>query len=99
MGKLQDMKQQMDEIKARLDTITVEGEAGNGAVKITVTGNRKIKGVKISDTLANADREELEDLLIIALNKAIENADKVNESEMQGAAMGVMPMMKGLFGK
>ena len=99
MGKLQEMKQQMDEIKTRLDTITVEGESGGGAVRVTVTGNRKIKNVEISDALRSADKEELEDMLIMALNDGLEKAEKVNEAEMQGAASGMMPGLGSMFGK
>ena len=97
MGKLQEMKQKMQESKKRLDLITVEGEAGNNAVKIRATGNRQIKSVEISAELFSADKEELEDLLVIALNRALEKAEKVNEAEMAGAAKGIMPNMPGLF--
>ena len=97
MGKLQDMKQKMEETKKRLDTITVEGEAGNNAVIVRANGNRQIKSVEISSELYRADKEELEDLLVIALNRALEKAEKVNEAEMAGAAKGIMPNLPGLF--
>lgn len=94
MGKLQEMKQKVEETKKRLDTITVEGEAGsdNKNIKVRVTGNRQIKSVVISDELLN-DKEELEDLLVIALNRALEKAEKVNEAELAGAAKGMLPGM------
>ena len=97
MGKLQEMKQKMEETKKRLDLKTIEGEAGNNAVKIIATGNRQIKSVEISAELFSADKEELEDLLVIAINRALEKAEKVNEAEMAGAAKGIMPNMPGLF--
>jgi DNA-binding YbaB/EbfC family protein len=97
MGKLQDMKQKMDEIKKRLDTITVEGEAGNNAVKVRATGNRQIKSIEVNESLFKGDKEELEDLLVIAVNRALEKAEKVNEAEMAGAAKGIMPNLPGLF--
>lgn len=97
MGKLQDMKQKMEETKKRLDTITLEGEAGNNAVKVRVNGNRQIKSVEISPELFSADKEEVEDLLVIAINRALEKAEKVNEAEMAGAAKGIMPNIPGLF--
>ena len=97
MDKLQAMKQQMEEVKKRLDTVSVFGEAANGAVKITLTGNRKVTAVYLSPELLQRDKEELEDLLIIAMNKAIENADSVNESEMQSSAAGMMPNLKDMF--
>jgi DNA-binding YbaB/EbfC family protein len=96
MGKLQEMQLKMEETKKRLDTITVTGEAGDGAVKIVVTGNRVINDVEISDELMNSDKEELQDLLIIAMNRAMEKAENINEAEMKGVAAGMMPGMPGM---
>lgn len=93
MKKLQEMQQKVEETKARLNTITVTGEAGNGKISVTASGNREIKSVTINEELSNMDKEELEDLLIIALNKALENAEQVNESEMRAASAGMIPGM------
>ena len=93
MGKLQEMKQKMDEIKSRLDSITVTGESGNGAVKVIVTGNKKVKEIQISDDLMQEDKELLEDYLILATNHALEQAEKVHDAEMKGAASGMLPGM------
>jgi len=92
MKKLQEMQQKVEETKARLDTILVDGEAA-GKVKVTVTGNRVVKSVSIAPELSELDKEELEDLLIIALNQALEKAEKVNESEMKAASAGLIPGM------
>ena len=96
MGKLQEMKQQVEETKKRLDSVYVSGEAQNGAVKVTATANRQIKSIEIADELMEEDKEQLEDLLIIALNKALENAENVNAAEMKGAAGGLLSGMPGL---
>lgn len=93
MQKLQEMQQKVEETKARLNTITVDGEAGAGKVKVTVTGNRQVKAVNITGELANYEAEELEDLLIMAFNNALEKAEQVNESEMRAAAGGMLPGM------
>ena len=95
MGKLQAMKEQMEESKKRLDNITVEGDAEGGKIKVVLTGNRKLKSVHIDPSLGS-DTEELEDLLVIAFNRAMEKADNVNESEMQGAAKDFMPNLPGM---
>lgn len=98
MGKLQEMKQKMEESKKRLDAVSMQAEAGSGQVKVTITGNREIKSIDISEELLKSgDKEEIEELLIVAINRAISQADKVNESEMQGAAKGMLPNMPGLF--
>lgn len=92
MGKLQEMKQKVEETKKRLDSVSVFGEAENGAVKAEVTANRKVKSIQISESVM-ADKEQLEDLLVIALNRALEQADKINEFEMADAAKGLLPGM------
>ena len=93
MQKLQEMQQKVEETKARLDTITVEGKASNGKVTVTMTGNRKVNAISINEKLGGFDREELEDLLIIATNDALEKAESVNESEMKAASAGMLPGM------
>lgn len=93
MEKLQAMKQETEAIKARLDNITVSGEAENGKIKIEITGNRKVKSIHVDETLLT-DKEELEELMLVAVNRAIEQADHVNETEMRGAAMSMMPNFK-----
>lgn len=97
MGKLQEMKQRMDEIKARLDTITVDGTSPDGKVKVSVTGNRKLKSIHIHDDSLLADKEQLEDYLIIAMNQALEKAENAHETEMKSAASGMMPGLGGMF--
>ena len=93
MEKLQAMKQETEVIKARLDNITVSGEAESGKIKIEITGNRKVKSIHIDESLL-ANKEELEELTLIAINRAIEQAEHVNETEMRGAAMSMMPNLK-----
>jgi len=91
MEKLQAMQGRMQEIKSRLDTVIVCGEAENGKVKVQINGNRKVTEIEVDPDLLKGDKEELEELLVVAVNRAIEQADNVNNSEMQGAAMGMMP--------
>lgn len=95
MGKLKEAQQKIEETKKRLDTVIVEGVSGNGKIKVTASANREIKSIDITDDLIN-DKEALEDYLIIALNKAIEKANAINESEMANAAKGGLPDIPGL---
>jgi nucleoid-associated protein EbfC len=92
MEKLQEMQKQAEVSKQRLDKISVIGEAENGKIKIEITGNRKVKSVSIDGSLLN-DKEQLEDILLVAMNRAIEQADKVNEAEMRSTAMNFLPNM------
>jgi DNA-binding YbaB/EbfC family protein len=97
-GKLNEMKAMMEEVKNRLDTITVVGEAESGAVKVYANGNRKINNVSISESLmGSADKEQLEELLTVAINRALEQAEAVSESEMRAAAGGFLPNIPGLI--
>jgi len=92
MGKLQEMQQQTEKIKKRLDTISVEGEAENGLIKVVATANKKITSITIDDRLmSEGDKEQIEDLMMVAINKAIEKAENVSNAEMAGAAKGMLP--------
>jgi nucleoid-associated protein EbfC len=93
MGKFQEMKQRADEIKIKLDAITLVTIGAGGDIKIEITGNRKIKNIIIDTALQHGDKEELEKQLLLTLNKAIDSADKLNEEEMKKAASGLLPGM------
>ena len=97
MKKLQQAQEEMKKIKARLDTISVEGSSPEGKIKVSITGNRKIKGLTFADDSILTDKEQLEDYIVLAVNDAIEKADKINETEMKSAAGAMMPGMGGLF--
>ena len=94
MGKLQEAQQKIEETKKRLDTVLIDEEV-SGKLKITVTANREIKSIEIDESLMQ-DNEELEDYLVLTLNKAIEKASKVNEHEMGVAAKSGMPNIPGM---
>lgn len=94
MGNLGPMKEAMDNAKKKLDTITVKGEAEGGLVSVYANGNRKITEININQKLMDdGDKEAIEELVLTAINKALEHADSVNEMEMASAARGMMPGM------
>ena len=95
MGKLKEAQQKVEETKKRLDTVLVEEASSDQKIKITLTANRTIKSITIDDSLLN-DTEELEDYLIITLNKAIAKATAINENEMATAAKSGMPNIPGM---
>jgi DNA-binding protein YbaB len=75
----------------------VDGQAENGQVKVVVNGNKMVKQILISPELfAQGDKEAIEDLLIIALNRAIEKAEAFSNDEMKEMAKGVIPPIPGL---
>ena len=95
MGKLQEAQQKMEDVKTKLDTITVIGEAQG--VKVVVNGNKVVTNVDIPQMIIDdADKEQLEDLLLLALNRGLESADKVAQAEGASVMKGVLPNIPGL---
>ena len=97
--KLMAAQGKAEEIKKRLDTISVFGEVEGGAIKVTATANKAITAISISDEFyEQADKEELEELLQAAVNKALTQADQVSATEMQAATKDMLGGLGGLFG-
>jgi len=90
LSKMGDMKKGMDAQKERMETVRVRGEAANNKIVILLNGNRKLCDISIDPSLLQ-DHEELEDYLSIAFNRAIENANTLNESEMGDLAKNFLP--------
>jgi DNA-binding YbaB/EbfC family protein len=98
-SKLSQAQQQIEEIKNRLDAIQVTGEACGGMIKVTATANKDFKDLSIHpDFLANAGKEELEEVLIVAINKTLEQAGKVSQAEMEAVTKGMFGGLGGMFG-
>jgi DNA-binding YbaB/EbfC family protein len=95
MGKLKETQQKIEATKNRLDTVLIDEQSQDGTLKVTLTANRTIKTIAIDDTLM-ADKEQLEDYLIVVLNKAIEKATRVNEAELGAVAKEGMPNIPGM---
>lgn len=97
MGKLKETQQKIEETKKRLDTVLVDEQSSDGLLKVTLTANRTVKSVTIDDELLQ-DKEQLEDYLVLVMNKAIEKATSVNEAELGAVAKDGMPNIPGLDG-
>ena len=95
MGKLKETQRKVEETKKRLDTVLIDEKSNDNKVKITLTANRTIKSIDIDESLLQ-DKEQLEDYLIITLNKAIAKATNVNEAELAAVAKEGMPNIPGL---
>ena len=92
--KLMAAQQQAEEIKKRLDTVSVYGEVENGAIKVTATANKAITAIEINeDFYKQADKEEIEELLITALTQA----EQVSATEMQAATQSMLGGLGGMF--
>lgn len=95
MGKLKETQQKVEETKKRLDHVLVDEQSNDGLLKVTLTANRTIKSVTISDELM-VDKEMLEDYLISVFNKAIDKATNINELELAAVAKEGMPNIPGM---
>ncbi len=95
MGKLKETQKKVEATKERLNTVMIDEQSSDGALKVTLTANRQIKSISIDDSLL-VDKEQLEDYLILTLNKAIEKATKVNEAELAAVAKEGMPNIPGM---
>ena len=94
MSKLQDMKGAVENSKKRLENIYVKGDALDGKVRFVLDGNRKLKELLIDEEVyKNMDKEDFTESMIEGFNKAIEDADHVNENEMKSTAFNVFPGM------
>ncbi|NMH28863.1 YbaB/EbfC family nucleoid-associated protein [Flavobacterium silvaticum] len=95
MGKLQETQQKIEETKKRLDSVLVDEQSNDGLLKVTLTANRAVKSISIDDSLLE-DKEQLEDYLILILNKAIAKATAVNDAELGAVAKEGMPNIPGM---
>lgn len=95
MGKLKETQKKVEDTKKRLDTVLIDESSNDGKLKVTLTANRTIKSIDIADELLE-DKEQLEDYLVLTLNKAIEKATKVNEAELAAVAKEGLPNIPGM---
>ena len=99
-GNMEEMQQQM---KAKLAAINVEAESGDGAVKVTATASRQILNISFDkEKLDWDDQEQVEDLVMVAVNRVIERAAEKEAEETQNMLKDMLPPGMGglsdLFG-
>lgn len=95
MGKLKETQQKIEETKKRLDTVLIDEQSNDSLLKVTLTANRVVKNVTISDDLL-ADKEMLEDYIVTVFNKAILKTTQINETELAAVAKDGMPNIPGM---
>ncbi|HIW25437.1 MAG TPA: YbaB/EbfC family nucleoid-associated protein [Firmicutes bacterium] len=89
MKQAQKMQKQMEEAQAALAEQVVETTSGGGAVKVTATGKKEIKEIKINpDVVDPDDVEMLEDLILSAVNEALRQVDEIANGAMSKIAGG-----------
>lgn len=95
MGKIKETQQKVEETKKRLDFVLIDEKSADGLLEVTLTANRKIKSITLSDDLLQ-DKEMLEDYLVTVLNKAIEKATNIHETELAAVAKEGIPNIPGM---
>ena len=91
MGQLQKLQEQMQEIQAQLTEETVSATAGGGAVTVIVTGDQRCQAIHIDpEVLQDVDAEMLQDMILTALNSALDQSREL-AAERMGPLTGGLP--------
>lgn len=97
MKRAQEMQQRIAVVQEELAQKTVSAESGGGMVKVTANGKQQIVKITIERAVIDpADAELLEDLVVAAVNKALDEAQKMAQEEMKKATAGMLPNIPGL---
>ncbi|HRE47844.1 MAG TPA: YbaB/EbfC family nucleoid-associated protein [Aggregatilineales bacterium] len=102
MKQLQKMQEDMAKAQEALANETLEVKAGGGAVTIVISGHQRIQSITINpealDTNDPEWRTDLQDLLVVAVNQAIEESQKRAAERMEAVSGGVNDVLGGLGG-
>ena len=91
-GGMQGMLKQVQKMQAELVNLVVTEEAGGGMIKATANGHQEIISVEIDPQVINSEEKEiLEDLVVAAVNKALQSAKKTADEEMAKVTKGMIP--------
>lgn len=96
-GKMREMQAKLKEAQENLDKITAEGESGGGMVKAIVNGRKKVISIVIEESLMTPhDKEMVQDLVVAAINNALQNVELKSNEEIKKTTEGMMPNIPGL---
>ena len=89
MKQAQRMQAEMQKAQAELASLEVQGEAGGGLVRITMSCGQQVRAIHIDPTLVGDDREMLEDILVAAFNDALRKIERTTQERFSGMTTGL----------
>ncbi|MBX2991653.1 MAG: YbaB/EbfC family nucleoid-associated protein [Bacteroidetes bacterium] len=97
MKQVQKMQERMAQVQQELEQKTITADSGGGMVKVTANGRQQVVKIQIDKEVVNPDDVEmLEDLVLAATNKALEDSSRMAQEEMAKVTSGMMPNIPGL---
>lgn len=97
MKQMQKMQEKIAQVQAELEQKTVTVDSGGGMVRVTANGKQQVIKIEIEKEVINpGDAEMLEDLVVAAVNKALEESQKMAQEEMSKATAGMLPNIPGM---
>ena len=97
MGKVKEVQARLKEAQDSLDKIVVSGEAGAGMVKATVNGKKKVLAIEIEPAILSPGEKVLvQDLVVAAVNIAMEEADAKAKEALKKSTEGILPNIPGM---
>jgi nucleoid-associated protein EbfC len=97
LGKMKEVQAKLKEAQDNLVNVTATGESGGGMVKVIVNGKKQVVQLEIDKEIVNADDKiMLQDLIIAAINKGLDEADIKAKEELKKSTEGFLPNIPGL---
>ena len=97
MGKVKELQDKMKQAQDELQFLTASAESGGGLVRATANGQRRLLKLEIDESLLTPDdRDMLADLVVAAVNKALEEVNEKAREELKSKTSGLMPNVPGL---
>ena len=92
--KAQELQSQMEKAQEEINSIEIVGQAGGGMITAKVNGHKELITLNIDPEVLQEDKEMIEDLIVAAVNQALQNAGKAAEEKMNSITGGLAGKIK-----